>query len=266
MMNQYLVATRYALLEHGRNRFALGLLIVFVPLWDGVIGTMIPNDPVAFKLASTGEFLQVNGHQLTVLTAGFNALTLIMGFILFAATLRGREFDRRLVLSGYAQPVLVLAKLTALAVVAVLVATYATVVLTIGFWHPRDVVLVGLGYVTDALIYGALGLLLGVLVTSELAGFFTLIMISLMDTFLQAPVENPLANKPLLAFFPTYGPMQVAVSGGFTQIFPAGAFGLALIWFAGFALLGLGIFVWRTHVGGQHTQIASPPRSALSSN
>src|SRR6185437_11799881 len=102
--------------------FALGLLLVFVPLWFFAIGSMIPNDPVAFKLASTGALLQVNGHQLTVLTAGFNALTLIMSFMIFAATLRGREFDRRLTLSGYAQPMLLLAKLTALAVVALVVA------------------------------------------------------------------------------------------------------------------------------------------------
>ena len=98
MLNQYLVATRYALLEHARNRFALGLLIVFVPIWFLAIGAMIPNAPVAFKLASTNTLLQVNGHQLTILTAGFNALTLIMGFLIFAATLRGREFDRRLIL------------------------------------------------------------------------------------------------------------------------------------------------------------------------
>jgi ABC-2 type transport system permease protein len=268
MLNQYLVATRYALLEHARNRFALGLLLVFVPLWFFAIGSMIPNDPVAFKLASTGALLQVNGHQLTVLTAGFNALTLIMSFMIFAATLRGREFDRRLTLSGYAQPMLLLAKLTALAVVALVVAGYATAVLALGFWHPQAVLLVGLGYAADALIYGALGLLLGVLVTSELAGFFTLIMVSLMDTFLQAPVENPLANKPVLAFFPTYGPMQVSVAGGFTHAFPVGALGLALAWFAGFALVGLGIFAWRTHAWGQrkapHGRIAPAPASALS--
>ena len=60
-------AARFALIEQGRNRFALGLLIVFVPIWDALFGTMISNDPVAFKLQSTGAFLQVNGHNLTVL-------------------------------------------------------------------------------------------------------------------------------------------------------------------------------------------------------
>ena len=98
------------------------------------------------------------------------------------------------------------------------------------------------------MIYGAFGLLLGVLVSSELAGFFLIIMVSLMDTLLQAPVENPLANKDFLAAFPTYGPMQVAVSGGFGHGVPGGGILLALAWFIGFALIGLLIFWWKTRI------------------
>jgi hypothetical protein len=64
---------------------------------------------------------------------------------------------------------------------------------------------------------------------------------------LQAPIENPLANKDFLAGFPTYGPMQVAVSGGFGHGVPVGGVALALVWFVGFALAGLVIFWWRTH-------------------
>jgi ABC-type Fe3+-siderophore transport system permease subunit len=91
-----------------------------------------------------------------------------------------------------------------------------------------------------------------VLVSSELAGFFLIIMISLMDTLLQAPVENPLANKDFLAGFPSYGPMQVAVSGGFGHGISGGSIVLALAWFVGFALVGLVIFWWRTRAW-QHT-------------
>lgn len=245
-----LVATRYALLEHARNRLALGLLAGFVPLWFFLMGVMIPGDPVAFKLLSTGAFLRVNGHDLTLITAGFNALTLIVGFMLFAATRRGAAFDRRLVQCGYTRSILVLAKLSALAVVAVLIALYATVVLAL-FWPSPTLPFVGLGFLCDALIYGTLGVLLGVLVTSELAGFFLVIMISLMDTVLQAPIENPLANKAFLAAFPSYGPMQVAVSGGFRQVFPVTAFALSLGWVALFAALGVGIFAWRTRLRGR---------------
>lgn len=245
MRHPYLVAAHYALLEHARNRLALGLLIFFVPLWLGLFGAMIPADPVPFKVLSTGQFLSVNGRHLTLITAGFNALTLIVGFMVYAATRRGARFDRRLVFSGYARSVLMLAKLTALISVAALLSLYTTVVLAV-FWPSPTVSLVWLGFFIDALIYGALGLLLGVLVDSELAGFFIVIMVSLLDTLLQLPVENPLANRSFLIVFPSYGPTQIAVSGGFQRSFHASALLFSLGWFVLLAVAGLAIFGWRT--------------------
>src|SRR6185312_2519789 len=134
MFQAWLTSVRYALIEHARNRFALGLLLVFVPLWDWLFGQLIPADLVAFKLQSTGAYLQVNGHDLTVLTSGFNAITLIVAFMIFTATRRNAAFDRRLALAGLPQPVAMAAKTTALVVVAALVALYATIVLE-AFWR-----------------------------------------------------------------------------------------------------------------------------------
>lgn len=245
MLQALVTSVRYALIEQTRNRFALGLLVVFVPVWDWLFGALIPSTTVAFKLQSTGAFLQVNGHDVTVLAAGFNAITLIVAFMIFTAARRNATFDRRLVLAGLPQPVAMAAKTAAIVVVAALVSLYAALVLQ-GFWRSADLGAVWLGYLLDALTYGALGLLLGVLVSSELAGFFLIIMVSLLDTTLQAPIENPLANKDFLASFPSYGPTQVAVSGGFGHGVSGGGVALALAWFAGFALLGLLIFWWRT--------------------
>ena len=76
-----------------------------------------------------------------------------------------------------------------------------------------------------ALSYGALGLLGGVLVKGDLEGFFLIIMGLLMDTFLQSPLGNPIANKPILEWFPSVGPMQFAADGAFPVScqFPAAA-------------------------------------------
>ena len=74
MIQAWFTSVRFALIEQARNRFALGLLLVFVPVWDWLFGAIIPADPVAFKLQSTGACLQVNGHDLTVLASGFNAI------------------------------------------------------------------------------------------------------------------------------------------------------------------------------------------------
>jgi AcrR family transcriptional regulator len=94
--------------------------------------------------------------------------------------------------------------------------------------------------------YGALGLLLGVLVRNDLEGFFLIIMGSLMDTFLQNPLGNPLANKPVLEWFPSFGPTQFAVAGAFGHTAPWDYLALGLAWPAAFAAIGLVIFRIRT--------------------
>lgn len=223
-----------------------------MPVWYTLLAALITTQSVAFRLDATGALLQVNGRNLTVLTAGFNALTLIVGFLIFASTRKGGRFDRRLVLAGYPRVTLILAKVTSLVVASGAIALYADLVLLV-FWRPESFALVWLGFFCAALAYGTLGLLLGVLVTSELAGFFVIIMVSLMDTFLQNPVENPVANKPFLKGFPSYGSMQVGVAGGFTHAVPIAALGVALAWSVGFAAIGLSVFWWRTRPRGQTT-------------
>lgn len=250
-----LTATHYALFEQARNRFALGLLILFVPLWYYLFGLIVPSTPLAFKFWTTGTLLEVNGQNLTYITAGLNALTLIVGFMFFASTHKGILFDRRLVLSGYPQTVLILGKLLALWLVTALIALYASLVLFL-FWHPghpMSLPLIWLGFWAAALIYGGFGVLLGVLVTNELAGFFLVIMLSLIDTGLQNPLGNPIANQPALKDFPSFGAMQLVVAGGFTQATPWGDLWLSLAWWAGFAVLGLLIFWWRTRARSVQT-------------
>ena len=94
-----------------------------------------------------------------------------------------------------------------------------------------------------AATYAAFGLLVGVLVRGDLEGFFLIIMISLLDTFFQNPVDNPLANKPILQFFPSYGPTQFAAAGAFHHQALAGMVALSLAWTAALALLGL-VVLW----------------------
>lgn len=250
--SRWRTAVLYSLLELSRNRLAFGLLLVFVPIWYALLAALITTQLVAFRLDATGAMLQVNGRNLTVLTAGFNALTLIAGFLIFASTRKGGRFDHRLVLAGFPQVTLILAKMTALVVASGAIALYAGLVL-LAFWRPESFALVWLGFFCAALAYGTLGLLLGVLVTSELAGFFIIIMVSLMDTFLQNPVENPVANKPFLKMFPSYGSMQIGAAGGFTHNAPVVALLVALAWPAGFAAIGLSVFWWRTRLRGQTT-------------
>jgi hypothetical protein len=142
--------------------------------------------------------------------------------------------------------------------IAVAVALYTALVL-LAFWRPSPAGLAAIaaGYAVIALTYGAFGLLLGVLVKGDLEGFFLIIMGGLFDTFLQNPLGNPLANKPILQWFPSFGPMQFAVGGSLGHTVLTGHLLLGLAWAAAFAVAGLVIFRIRTR-GRTHTARPAP--------
>jgi len=238
MRQQLDIAIRLSLAAQVRNRFAWILLVAFIPVWYLLTGSMFAHTDVEFMLQSMGASLVVDGHNLTLITAGLNSITLITGFVVFAAVRRSRLFDRRLVLSGYRPAALITAKTGAALVQAVAIGAYAAAILLL-FWRPAGIWTIAVSFMLAAAIYAALGLLIGVLVRGDLEGFFLIIMISLIDTFLQNPVGNPLANKPLLQFFPSYGPTQFAAADAFDHQVLIGMAALSLAWTAAFALLGL---------------------------
>ena len=244
---RYLTAVRYLLIEQARNRLAIVLLIAFVPIWYLLVSSIIPGDSVDFRFRVTGNFIRVDGRELSLLTTGLNALTLIVGFVIFTSTRRGMRFDHRLVLSGYPQWIVVLAKVTSLAVVAILVSLYTSGILLL-FWKPQSLVLVAVSYAGAALAYGSLGLFLGVLLRGELEGFFLVIMVSLIDTFIQNPIGNPAANKDFVELLPTFASTQLYVTGGFSDLVPWRFIALMFVWPVALALFGLLIFWLRTRV------------------
>jgi len=238
MRQQLDTAIRLSLAGQVRNRFAWILLVAFVPVWYLLIGSMISHTRVAFLLRATGTTLVVDAHNLTLISAGLSSITLITGFVVFATVRRSRAFDRRLVLSGYRPSALIAAKTCGALVQAVAIGAYAAIIMLF-FWRPAGVWAIAVTFMLAAATYAALGLLIGVLVRGDLEGFFLIIMVSLLDTFLENPVDNPLANKPILEFFPSYGPTQFAAAGAFHHQALASMAAVSLAWTAAFALLGL---------------------------
>ncbi|WP_282086559.1 hypothetical protein [Streptomyces tendae] len=240
-------AFAFSVRDQTRNRLATLLLIGFVPAWYLLLNAMAGQEPLEFKLYATGEVLRVGAEHLTLITAGLNSLTMITGFVVFDAVRKALAFDRRLVFAGYRQSTLIGARALAVLGVTAAIAAYTALVM-LAFWRPGAAgwaAVLG-GYAVIALTYGALGLLLGVLVKNDLEGFFLIIMGGLTDTFLQNPLGNPLANKPVLQGFPSFGPMQFAVGGALDGSFLYGYLALGLAWAAAFAVAGLLVFRLRT--------------------
>ena len=244
---QFPTAWRFSLRNQARNRLAGLLLVAFVPAWYLLMQAIAGHQPLTFRLVATGQTLTVGAGHLTLISAGLNSVTMIVGFAVFAAIRRTLAFDKRLVFAGYRQATLIAAKTCAIAIIAVAVALY-TATIMLAFWRPGTGgwPAIWAGLTVMALTYAALGLLLGVLVKGDLEGFFLIVMGGLMDTFLQNPLGNPLANNPVLEWFPSFGPMQFAVAGTFAHQALWGHLALGLAWAATFAASGLVIFQLRT--------------------
>ncbi|MFI6689662.1 hypothetical protein [Streptomyces sp. NPDC050485] len=175
---------------------------------------------------------------------------MITGFMMFLATFKAGELDRRLVLAGYPRAQLLLAKIVALGLVAALLALYATVLLGLS-WPVRQFWPLAASVYAAELVYGGIGIMLGALLRGELEGMFAVIMTSIVDLGLQSPALNPLANQPGLWALPMYGPMQVAIAAAFTGERPWGYLLFGLVWFAATSAVGLSVFCARTRTHGR---------------
>ncbi|MFG2178235.1 ABC transporter permease [Streptomyces abikoensis] len=225
-------AARYALLEHSRNRLALVLVLFYLPLWISLGHVVITSAEVRFLLRATDETITAPGNNLSNISGALNAVTLIVGFMMFSVTFTAGRFDHRLAMAGFPRPQLIAGKLVALLLAAVLTSAYATAVVCL-YWHPRQPWLLGLALVTGALTYGGFGVMLGATLRGELAGMLLIIMTSIIDIGLQSPIANPVADNDFIRYLPSYGAMQAAVTAGFRDSFPFPYLLLGPLWFLG---------------------------------
>jgi hypothetical protein len=241
----FTTATRYAVTEHVRNQFAMVLVAVFIPLWTMLAYLVMPDSPARMRLRATGEMLAPRGNEITEISGALNAVTLITGFMMFAATFSGHDFDRRLAMAGYPRAHLMLAKVAALAVASAAVSAYATAV-TCLIWTPRQPLLLAVALFGAALTYGVLGVGFGALMRREVEGMFAILMTSIIDLGLQNPITSSGSESPVTRFLPSYGAMQASTAAGFSTADVPGHVAIQLSWFAGAGLVALLAFHRRT--------------------
>ncbi|GCD47933.1 hypothetical protein [Streptomyces paromomycinus] len=252
------------LLGQLRNRMALLLAVAFIPAWIAVARLCASDREVRFSLDSLGTRAVSQASHVSQVVNALAAVTLVTGFVTFMETFKAGEMDRRLLLAGYPRVPMLLAKVTAVAIIAALLALYTVTVLgasvPVRQWGP-----VALGLLGAGLAYGGIGLLLGSLVRGELEGFFLVIMLSLVDTGLQNPVFT-VVDLSGLEVLPLYGANQLTLAAAFTSGTPWSHSLLSLAWAAATSAAALLVFHVRTRshcaVGAAATGVPAPVTAA----
>jgi hypothetical protein len=183
---------RRFLTEAARNQVTVSLLVVVPVIFVAVAGSSI---------ADAGELLGgQGGPQAETATAGWTA-GFVAAIAMYFQIRSARAADRRLVLAGLTPTRLVSARLAsgaALALVATL-ASYLTLALRFGVDHPGRIAAATLMF---AVIYLALGAVIGALVANPVNGTVLILFVWLLDVVF-GPAFRP-ADTLVSRAFPTH--------------------------------------------------------------
>lgn len=182
-----------------RNTLNLVLLVVILIILIQSFGSSLSRLANLFS----GVTLTLNmGKALGALwsTAFLSGL---MGFFMMNGA---READRRLVRAGYHPVQVVGLRLLTVALLG-LIATLVSYGVLIAQFTPEDMLLTFVALYAGAVIYSAVGILIGALVPGELEGSFAMLFFFVMDAFIGSPLFG--TESDLFILLPTHYPMVI---------------------------------------------------------
>jgi len=263
------LVTRRALLDYARRPLNLVFLIA-VPVVIVVA--------LAGELTTFSKLLNVAAKpvHLEVATAGWAAAA-VAGLAGFFQVLGSRDADRRLAaVSGRATPVVV-GRLGAAGALAVAATGAATVALAArsGIADPFRVLSVVL---LVAVMFMAIGVLVGTLVRSEMNGALLVTFIWMLNVFVGAGSGG--GSSFIARVFPLHFPTQVLIGQASGHAGPIGDVGWSLLWAIGLSVLAVARLASTTRATGRKavdpgsapaltmrspavTTVASPPPASL---
>lgn len=227
-------AIRLGATELRRTPLLLALLVVGPAYVIYVFTLVAPDGPAVVHVG--GETVR------TTLPKAFPAFTTPMTAALLAGIAglflmqTAATADSRAVVAGYRAHEIILARLGLLVGVAV-VATAVSVGVMLTAFRPEHLGWFFLATVLTALIYGMVGLLVGVLL-DRLVGVYLILFGSMVDLFV---FQNPLATDPpaLAQWLPGHYPLQLTIRAGFAEELVLSDLGFSLGYLA--VLTGLAI-------------------------
>lgn len=130
----------------------------------------------------------------------------IMGFFMIVGA---READRRLVRAGYSTLQVVSLRLATILVLSIITTTVSYLVL-ITQLTPENYGLTFAAIYLAALIYGAIGILIGSLISGQLEGSFAMLFFFVMDTFIASPLFG--RTSEIFDLLPTQFPSKILMA------------------------------------------------------
>ena len=224
-----LLVLRRALLDYARHRLNLVLLVavpvVIVIAWSGQLASFS-------KLMSAGA----KPAHLDVATAGWAAAA-VAGLAGFFQVIGSRMTDRRLAAASAtgATPVVV-GRLLAAAVLACTASAVALVALAIrgGIADPARAIP---AVVVVAVMYVAIGVLVGTFTRSEMNGALVITVIWMLDVFVGTGLGG--GSSFISRLFPVHFPTMVLTSQAAHHGGPLSDVGWTLVWAGGLALIAV---------------------------
>ena len=233
------VFVRRFLADYGRNPVNL-LLLAVVPAVFVVV--------VAGSLADSAKLLGGTGAGVQTATAGW-AAAFLAGIAMYFQTATTRDSDRRLVIAGLPAYRIVLARMLTGLTLAALAGSAALVALAVrtGVGDPVRVIA---GTLMFAVIYVAVGALVGALVSNPINGAVVVLFVWILDVFFGPAMgaADRLATRGLPTHFVSLWMVDLP-SGHSGRL---GDMTWALAWTAAAVIASSGIVVARTRAARTH--------------
>lgn len=218
-MNRLVLSAEMAAREILRNRTAVALLFLVPTILYVLIQATTGERAIPLQLSGHGSApLQGSERNLSLLFMGTTGMCGLIAFVAFVLTWRSIQTDRRLVFEGYRPWLLLAAKILVVAGAAAAVALYVAGLL-LSFYLPQRLAGVFLGFLLAGLIYGVLGIVIGVLSRRDLDGILAILLLVNIDPgWLQNPVFYANAhNRGIIHWLPAHHPCQLVMLSALTD-------------------------------------------------
>lgn len=204
--------------ENARNSVLVGLLITLPIVFITVAIAVTQDAQMPIELTVDGEtrtvtrgLPEVHGIAMMPITSA-----LIAGIVGLLLMRNARTADGRLVLTGYRAREVIAARFATLAALSLLVTAVSLVVLALDVVPEQPLAFVA-ATLAVTLLYGLVGMMLGVLV-DRLAGLWTVLVAVMLDVgVFQSPLFAAGDQEWWMTLLPGYHPMQVVLDAGLTS-------------------------------------------------